>query len=150
MGEWSKNPGDPTNENYSILDRLESFRSAYGAFTLKLHYPELEGNIWAQTSNPVTKTEGGVDGYKEIFVPYKGANWGGLEYNSNSYSLIDGSVESANWFFAVGVITDTCKEQFPGPTSVDMTQVELYVLHTAACSSSPPTDSESDFRNYVG
>eukprot|EP00959_Pyramimonas_sp_CCMP1952_P373724 7826878-Pyramimonas_sp.AAC.1 len=38
-GEWSKNAGDPGNDNYAILDQLETFRSGDGKFTFKLSWP---------------------------------------------------------------------------------------------------------------
>lgn len=40
-GEWSENPTEPTNEQYSILDTLEEFRMADGRFLFRLSWPEL-------------------------------------------------------------------------------------------------------------
>merc|ERR1712151_1449900 len=95
---------------YAILDELESCRSASGAFTMKLSWPEsdLQDQTWTQTSNPVTKTSGGVDGYacscSECSCPYSSQYWGGLEYN-NQLTLLDGSVSHSNWFYGVGGIS---------------------------------------------
>ena len=61
--EWSVNPGDPSAEQYSILDQLESFRGSDGKLLLKLVWPGssafAQPQIWKQASNPVTASAGG-------------------------------------------------------------------------------------------
>jgi len=102
VDEWSKNPTDPSNDNYAILDRLEEFREN-GAFEFKLVWPAdgLQEQHWRQTSNPVT-TQGGVTGYESISTPYTDQFWGGLEHGASNTALIEGSVDHGHWFFAVG------------------------------------------------
>ena len=72
--------------------------------------------------------EGGVNGYEAIDAPFTILHWGGLEFNSNSSSLLDGSVNHGNWFYAVGV-KNLWKGAFPGPFAAEsVQQVELYAL----------------------
>merc|ERR1740121_168762 len=76
-GEWSKNPEDPENDNFAILDRLEDFRFD-GALEFQLVWPDMEPQRWRQSSNPVTETTGGVTGYEPISTPYTEGTWKGL------------------------------------------------------------------------
>ena len=91
-----------TSDKYSILSKLESFRpNANSSFEFKLKYPtDTNGsNIWKQTSNP---THQKVTGYKPIKIDWTHEYWGGLEYCEHLSALIDGSVNSDNWFYAIG------------------------------------------------
>jgi hypothetical protein len=65
----SLNTHDPSNDNYSILDQLESFRNPTdNKFTLEIRWPQsttaTDPQIWKQTSNPMLVSSGGVDGYE--------------------------------------------------------------------------------------
>jgi hypothetical protein len=124
--EWSKNPGDPTSDNFAILDTLEEFRDS-GKFTFRLHWPDshFEDQVWSQTSNPVTKTSGGVEGYEAIDVRYTDHSWGGLEHDNGGHTLLDGSVDHNWWFYSVGSQT-IWSEGIPGPNA-PVHKVELYV-----------------------
>lgn len=131
--QWSYNSADPENDNYAILDQLESFRNAEGKFTLKLMWPgDTDGgnsndiNIWKQTTNPVTATTGGVDGYEALSVDSTSRNWGGLEHNNKSGSLIDGSVNHWQWYYAVGS-HKLWSEGYPGPGET-VSKVELWAM----------------------
>ena len=66
VDDWvNYNAGD-TSGDFSRLDTLESYRTD-GKFLLKLIWPQRSGEnsqIWRQTSNPVTATTGGVEGYE--------------------------------------------------------------------------------------
>ena len=53
--------------------------------------------------------------------------WGGLEYNTGSNSVFDGSVNHGNWHYAVGVIPNSYGNGFPGPEREE-SLVELWVL----------------------
>ena len=57
------------------------------------------------THTQVTKHTQGVDGYEALKVRHTEAGWGGLEYNTNEYSLLDGSSQciTDSWFYAIGV-----------------------------------------------
>ena len=59
MWQWSINPTDPTQAQYSILDTVESFRGADGKFTLRFEWVASDGapllpQTWRQTTNPVS------------------------------------------------------------------------------------------------
>lgn len=91
-----------TSDKYSILSKLESFRpNTNSSFEFKLKYPtDTNGsNIWKQTSNP---THQKVTGYKPIKIDWTDNYWGGLEYSGNTSTLIDGSANRNNWFYAIG------------------------------------------------
>lgn len=102
----NKNQQDPTANLYSILDKMELFRSG-GKFLLKINWPDLGAgsNIWSQTLNPVVVTgvspSSPVAGYKPVNISYTSNQWGGLE-GQNGSALLDGSVGHTNWFYAVG------------------------------------------------
>ena len=93
-----KHFGDsPTDAKYSRLDELETYGKENGAFQFKLEYPKVGiTNIWKQTSNPVTATSRGVEGYEAISIEANSQNWGGLEYNDGNYNFIDGSVGTSD------------------------------------------------------
>ena len=57
-------------------------------------------------------------------VSFDTNNWGGLEYNGQQ-SLLDGSYNSDNWFYAIGTL-DAYDGGIPGPNGA-VGQVELYV-----------------------
>ena len=125
-GEWSRNTNNPKADNFSVLDQLEKYRQADGKFTFQMRWPKSgEQNTWRQKTNPVTRTEGGVDGYQAIQISHTDNRWGGLEHNTESSSLLDGSVDHRNWYYAIGTTTPW-KDGLPAwsdPTD----QVELYV-----------------------
>lgn len=56
-------------------------------------------NIWKQTSNPTYEK---VTGYKPIKIDWTSSYWGGLEYSGNTSTLIDGSANHNNWYYAIG------------------------------------------------
>jgi hypothetical protein len=119
---------DVTNDKYSILSKLEEFKKS-GKYEFWIYYPEHDGvdggNIWSQTSNPVTDA---IAGYVAIRETYNGKYWGGLEKSSYSGTLIDGSVNHGNWYYAIG------SNQYwpngttiPGPISAGINEVQLFV-----------------------
>lgn len=120
---------DPLNAKYSILSKLPEFMKD-GKYQFWLFYPEYDGadggNIWTQTSNPVTDP---ISGYVSIRETYNGMHWGGLEKSSYSGTLIDGSVGSSWWFYAVGASRYwPSSGTIPGPMrSQGVEQVELYI-----------------------
>eukprot|EP01046_Picozoa_sp_COSAG06_P012809 COSAG06_NODE_763_length_12486_cov_37.835244_4_plen_1077_part_00 len=126
--DWlSFNPNDQTAD-FSILDQLENFRQPSGAFTMKIVWPNRAApnyNTWRQTSNPVTADPGGVDGYEAVDIHFTSHFWGGLEKSPNAATLIDGSVNHGNWFYAVGTRA-AWGAGIPGAHDAE-TQVELWV-----------------------
>jgi hypothetical protein len=99
----SKNPATPTANLYSILDKLDDFKSN-GRYIFKMNWPGSNPrNIWAQTTNPTI--DQAVAGYVPLSIDSSTNYWGGLERNCaigcNS-SFIDGSINHVNWFYAIG------------------------------------------------
>ena len=134
--QWSVNAKDASADQYSTLDTLEQHRDADGAFTFRLVWPGSNSQTWRQTSNPVTGApRGGVEGYEPIDVPYTGCAWGGLERGEGA-SLLDGSINSGNWWYAVGAKLGH-GGGIPGPCGVVVQQVELYVFSSAAATPEP-------------
>ena len=91
-----------TSDKYSILSKLENFRpNTNSSFEFKLKYPtDTNGsNIWKQTSNP---THQKVTGYKSIKIDWTSNYWGGLEWTNGSTTLINGSANHGNWYYAIG------------------------------------------------
>lgn len=111
------NIADPGNDKYSILSKLTEFKRD-GKYKFWLYYPEHDGaaggNIWTQTSNPVLEA---VSGYASIREDYTGMYWGGLEKSSFSGTLIDGSVGSSWWYYAIGASRNwpSRSTTIPGP-----------------------------------
>lgn len=124
--EWSKNPFAPSNPNYAILDQLESYREGE-KFEFKLVWPgsDQKPQQWRQTSNPVTKIGQGVEGYEAVDIQYTNNHWGGLEKSITTNTLLDGSVNSNSWWYAVGIRT-LFQGGFPAATK-KANAVELYV-----------------------
>ena len=141
-----------TDYKYSRLDDVEEFgRTDEGFLQFKLEYPTLsQTNIWKQTSNPVTASGRGVDGFEAISVEANGHgtsthSFKGLEHNSGSRNFIDGTVDHSNWFFSIGAYQAWGgANNFPGPSSA-VNQVKLWVKTSAkkpdTCPSPPPPPS---------
>jgi len=108
-----------------------------GCFHFKLECPTLsQTNIWTQTSNPVTSTSRGVDGYKAISILANGHDtsthsFKGLEHNAGSSNFIDGTVVHGNWFFSIGAYSAWGgTNMFPGLSS-GVNIVKLWVKTSA-------------------
>ena len=62
---------DDRTGDFSVLDELEQFRYEDGTFTLKMAWPSRTdgaSQTWKQSSNPVTSSSGGVEGYVAVDV----------------------------------------------------------------------------------
>jgi hypothetical protein len=128
--EWRLwNDGAPDSDNYSILNTIDdNMRRLDGKFEFKIIWPLRPGdnyNIWKQESNPMEAVSGGVDGYEAVDVNFTSQFWEGLEYNTNSFSLLDGSVNHNNWYYAIGS-TESWNGGIPGANDAEQL-TELYV-----------------------
>lgn len=123
----------PTGNLYSIIQYIDEFENL-NRFTFWINYPnETKKNIWSQYTNPIYDTP--VRGYRGIDIEMTAQRWGGLELGNNSYSytnndasLLDGSVNHSNWYYAIG--SDAAyKTGIPADFNNDVgTQlVELYI-----------------------
>ena len=123
----SKNPEDPDNKLYSILDQLEDYRNNDGKFQLKLCYPQLtwgkDGKIcneWIQSSN--LYTESTITGFEKIFLAFdrnsNNDDWRGLGKNlvgNDVAVMMDDSPDTSNWFSAIGAKSYWGNRTIPGP-----------------------------------
>ena len=106
-GEWSLNPADTDAESFSVLDQLESMRSASTkGFDFKLRWPDVDGTetlVWQQADSPLNKTTAkAVNGFKLISGAHA-SGFGGLALNSQANEcLLDGQPGSTTWFFCIG------------------------------------------------
>ena len=131
----SKNPDNPDDNLFSILDQLDKFRSSDGKFRLKLCYPELKMcNEWIQTSNPAKESI--ITGFEALDLAFKkdsyDKEWKGLGRNkaSNLPTLIDDAPNQSNWHCAIGAIVYWPKDKrIPGPKipGAGVSIVTLYV-----------------------
>jgi len=107
-GVLTLNPEDEDSDMFARLDTLDELLSANGNLEFKLRWADPyanEANHWKQSSNPVTNAKNklsGVDGYEAIHINQTQNGWGGLEYNSNGLSLLDGEPGSGSWYYAIG------------------------------------------------
>ena len=93
-----------TVDKYSILSRIEEFRDANDSFEFLLQYPKdstTAYNRWKQTSNPTTTKES-VTGYQAVSISWTSNYWAGLALSNTTSTLIDGSINHSNWFYAIG------------------------------------------------
>ena len=141
----SKNVDDPNAKLFSILDKLEDYRSDVGSFHFRLCYPELVSygdgcNEWTQKSNPATDST--ISGFKPIKLSFTKnsywKDWAGIgKQVKNSYypTFIDDAPKEANWFTAIGAFsywpsgkTIPCPRLSDSDTKLSaVTIVELYV-----------------------
>lgn len=129
----SQNSPSLLTNKYSILNSLEEFRRN-GKIEFKIAWEGYsKRNIWRQSVNPTIDQNGGVDGgsvngYEPVSIDSTSNFWGGLEYGYNKNgqaSLIDGSTNHSNWYFAIGSFI-TWGQGIPAiPASDDISGAEI-------------------------
>lgn len=106
----SKNKNAPEGNLYSILSLIPNF-SKNGKYRFRLEWPgaTTKKNIWLQSTNPLSDVV--TAGYRPIAVNAPLNFFGGLELGNGAHgpsntglSLLDGSVQHGNWWFAVGSV----------------------------------------------
>jgi len=89
----------------TLRDNGEQFRGKDGKFEFKITWDTGKAQHWKQTSNPMVHPgctrNCGATGYEAIDISSTASKWGGLEYSGSS-AVLDGSVNSDNWWYAVG------------------------------------------------
>ena len=146
-----KNPDNPNADLYSILSKLENYRSrgAEKRFRFKLCYPELTWGIdgkkcneWYQTSNPATDSN--ITGFEAIDLAFiysiqsgQLKDWGGIGKRTDGAVICDdplgynsfSSIGSAYWNSGI-------PNTFPGPriepwemSKSYVQKAELYVFY---------------------
>ena len=116
-----------TTKKYSILNKIDSIKSA-SAYEFRLYYPnENKRNHWTQTFDPRSGPSPirPVAGYTPIAIDASGSFWGGLERSGASQTFLDGSVNHGNWWYSIGSNV-AYAGGIPGPSLV-IHIVELYI-----------------------
>tara|TARA_R110001606_G_scaffold399243_1_gene582664 strand:- start:180 stop:2297 length:2118 start_codon:yes stop_codon:yes gene_type:complete len=124
------NDDNPQANKYSILNTVENYK-LNSKYTFKLVYPKLGlHNIWSQRNNPVNDPgTGGVDSYVGIDIQMTSNSWGGLErLDSQNSTFLDGTVDSPNWYYAIGSKSWSGPTTFPG-YSPPVDEVELWIKY---------------------
>jgi hypothetical protein len=126
-------------DRYSILSRLEEFRSLKGTFTFRINAPVTgKRNIWQQRTNPAVDQP--VAGYVPISLDSTSDYWGGLERNcalSCFSSLIDGSVNHTDWWYAIGSYYLYGSIGIPGLNNLATTHMQLWTRDDSFLVTSP-------------
>ena len=119
-------PGLSTKK-YSILNKINSIKSA-ASYEFRLYYPnENKQNQWKQTFDPRSgqSPTRPVAGYVPISIDASGSFWGGLDRDTSGNTFLDGSVNHGNWWYSIGSHT-VYAGGIPGP-SVVVNIVELFI-----------------------
>ena len=128
----SLNSSDPDNDNYSILDQIDTYKNTDGKY--RLRYLDTGDsstagrfNDWRQTSKFTTTTDS-VSGYQAVSVYDTASSWGGLSKSTSTGSArFDGSPGSTNWWFAVATIQNNWDGgRIPGLNTTN--QMEVYIM----------------------
>ncbi len=128
------NLNNPDADLYSVLSRIEGFRSIQGNFTFKINWPGYpQRNIWRQRTDP--SVDQPVAGYVPLLIDSSSDNWGGLERNCSincASSFIDGSVNHGNWYYAIASYMAYFGSGIPSstaiiPTDNGVNQTQLWV-----------------------
>ena len=122
-----------TKQKYSILQKIDDSFKYNNKFEFLLEYPELSGyNRWRQNINPINDIEklgiSPANGYEPVQISWNLSIWGGLVKSIYTCSLLDGSVGATTWWFSIGCYYGCWTgEKFPGPNSIEVTQVYLWI-----------------------
>ena len=120
----SLNSSDPDNDNYSILDQIDTYKNTDGKYRLRYVNPEIgDFNDWRQTNNLTNAVQ---SGYSAVSVSHSTYGFNGLGPSTNSGNTrIDGT-SGGNWWYAVAAITKH-GGAFPGLDYVHNV-VEVYIM----------------------
>jgi hypothetical protein len=86
--------------------------------------------VFHASSNPLDKTEGGVDGYESLDTPFTREHWGGLQHTTTRRNcLLNGSVgHTKNCYYSVGRTDNISTIPGPGAPSWGEAVAELWVF----------------------
>ena len=133
------NVSNPLANTYSILSHLARFKRG-DRFLFRLAWPGRGRNIWSQNTNPVQDVD--VAGYRGISIDSISNFWGGLELGNGAHAptnsnaaLIDGSIERADWWYAVASYARYAPHGIPGAAGVGGTvsHTQLWVRPGPEC-----------------
>ncbi len=127
----SLNSSDPDNDNYSILDQIDTYKNTDGKY--RLRYLDTGDsstagrfNDWRQTSKFTTTSES-VSGYEAVSIYDSGSYWGGLAKSNSNSARFDGDIGHGGWWFAVATMSSTWDGgRIPALSSTS--QMEIYIM----------------------
>jgi hypothetical protein len=117
-----------TTTKYSILNKIDSIKSA-SSYEFRLNYPnENIRNHWKQTFDPRSGSSptAPVLGYVAVAIDSSNNHWGGIELDSSNNTFLDGSVHHSNWWYSIGS-NRIYGVGIPGPSSKVVRIVELFL-----------------------
>lgn len=131
LGGFFNNATEAQNCNkpgkFSILNDMDQYK--YGdKYQFMLYYPEVETrNIWKQDSNPCSAST--VSGYEPILIQSGNNRWGGLCLSTFAGCYVDGSVNTTDWWYAIGAYQrhGAGLKTFPGPNSKAIHLAQLWL-----------------------
>jgi hypothetical protein len=117
------------NDLYSIVGDINNIASSL-PYEFLIEYPNNNiKNHWKQTFDPLS---GGspispTEGYEPISIGWSGNYWGGLEKDASS-TLLDGSVNHSNWYYAIGSYGSWgTSTTFPGGNGTAVSKVKFFM-----------------------
>ena len=111
------------DDKYSILGKITDKMKIENKFEFLLEYPSLSLiNHWRQSNNPCNEVENPnldgakkAEGYEGIIISMKTRYWGGLVSSSYQKSLLDGSANHENCYYAIATYWTSSVNTYPGP-----------------------------------
>ena len=105
---------------YSILEEARNItHHGNDSYEFLLEYPGLVGfNRWLQSNYPLDAKNENVIGFVNISCTWTVEYWGGLGLSTNGCTLLDGSIRSTRWHYAIGMkynCSSSYQSKFPGP-----------------------------------
>lgn len=144
VNSGSANP--ETENKFSILSQLESFRSTDNLFRFRVVYPNVNSGeeiVWTQTNNPISDKALGINSdvasnvnivsstSPNILGDTAGSNFQGFNNSSNANAYYDLSANTSNWWYPIGQTAFFTGNTMPvtqfGGSSILSDLVELYV-----------------------
>lgn len=131
----TKNKTAPEGNLYSILHVIPNL-SKNGKYRFRIQWPATTSrkNIWIQSTNPLLDVV--TAGFTPIAVNVLSDVFGGLELSNGTHgptntnqSLLDGSVQISDWWYAVGA-TSSYKGGIPSAAEIDsmgVPEVQLWM-----------------------
>ncbi len=103
------NVGDPLNNRYSILTKVNEFKRA-GRVEMLLRWPVGPActnsfQHWFQNDGPLSVPHGAVPpGYSPVSINSNQSGWTGLCVSTNIATLVEGNCANTQWWYAIGQV----------------------------------------------
>ena len=106
LANFKLNVSDSSNDNYSIFHEIDNYRNSNNVYRFKYKDPGTgRYNDWRQTSHPYNSANT-ASGYEAVKLNQStNQSFGGLNKSSTSSTILDGSPNAGNWWYAVGSVS---------------------------------------------